>query len=61
MFGKVETYNTKKGFGFIRGDDGMKYFVPYCNVETVSGGLLPGYQVEFNTGSGNKAYNVRYL
>lgn len=61
MIGKVESYNPKKGFGFIRGDDGIKYFVPYCNISTPSGRLLPDYTVEFNTGAGNKAYNVRYL
>lgn len=61
MFGKVESYDTRKGYGFIRGDDNRRYFVPYCNVNTRSGGLLPGYSVEFNTGEGNKAFNVRLL
>lgn len=61
MLGKVENYDPKKGYGFIRGDDGKKYFVPYCNVNTVSGILSAGYTVEFNIGQGNKAFNVRYL
>ncbi len=51
----------KKGFGFISGDDGRDYFVPYCNVKTASGSLVAGYTVEFNTGDGNRAMNVRYL
>ena len=51
----------KKGFGFISGDDGRDYSVPYCNVKTASGSLVAGYTVEFNTGDGNRAMNVRYL
>jgi len=27
MKGKVKWYNTKKGFGFIAGDDGEEYFM----------------------------------
>lgn len=61
MIGKVEMYNPKKGYGFIRGDDGRKYFVPYCSVKTRSSTLEAGYTVEFNQGEGNKALNVRYL
>lgn len=61
MLGQVESYNPKKGYGFIRGDDGKKYFVPYCNVKTASGSLESGYTVDFNAGEGNKAFNVRYL
>lgn len=62
MLGKVESYSSKKGYGFIAGDDGRKYFVPYCNVRTRSGELIRGYQVEFNTEKiGNRAYNVRYI
>lgn len=61
MIGKVETYNSKRGFGFIQGDDGQRYFVSFCNVKTVSGGLLPGYTVEFSKGKGNRAENVRFL
>lgn len=61
MLGKVRKYDPKKGFGFISGDDGRDYFVPYCNVKTASGSLVAGYTVEFNTGDGNRAMNVRYL
>lgn len=61
MIGKVKTYDPKKGYGFITGDDGREYFVPYCNVKTASGSLSAGYTVEFNTGAGNKALNVRLL
>ena len=61
MLGKVKRYDPKKGFGFIRGDDGREYFVPWCNVRTASKSLVAGYTVEFNTGDGNRAMNVRYL
>jgi len=50
MIGKVESYDAKKGYGFIRGDDGKRYFVPYVNVKTASGSLMAGYTVDFNTG-----------
>lgn len=61
MIGKVEKYDRRRGFGFINGDDGKKYFVPYCSVKTQSGVLEPGCTVEFNVGEGNKALNVRYF
>lgn len=64
MFGKVRWYDSKKGYGFITGDDGNDYFVPYCNVKTASGGLEAGYSVEF-TGKRNErgyiASNVRFM
>lgn len=64
MIGKVETYNSRRGFGFILGDDGKRYFVPYCNVKTASGALAGGYTVEFLAGRNEYGYvasNVRML
>ena len=61
MIGKVEKYYPQRGFGFIIGDDGKKYFAPYCNVKTASKSLSAGYTVQFNIGSGNNALNVRLL
>lgn len=42
MLGKVKMYDPKKGYGFILGDDGKDYFVPYCNVKTASGSFEKG-------------------
>ncbi len=56
MFGKVKMYDPKKGYGFILGDDGKDYFVPYCNVKTASGILEKGYGVKFNVGKNDRGY-----
>ena len=62
MIGKVKTYDPKKGYGFITGDDGMEYFVPYVNIATQSKSLIAGCTVEFTRPAiGNKAYDVRYI
>lgn len=56
MLGKVKMYDSKKGYGFITGDDGNEYFVPYRNVKTASGILDKGYGVEFNAGKNERGY-----
>ncbi len=56
MLGKVKMYDSKKGYGFILGDDGNEYFVPYCNVKTASGSLEKGYGVEFSPGKNEHGY-----
>lgn len=64
MFGTVKWYKPEKGYGFIEGDDGKEYFVPYCNVKTVSGSLCEGYSVEFTAGKNERGYialNVRLM
>ena len=64
MIGQVESYSDAKRYGFIRGDDGRKYYVSRGNIDknrVPSGVLHPGNTVEFNTGEGNKAFNVKYL
>ena len=64
MIGQVRMYNRKKGYGFITGDDGIDYFVPYCNIDTPSQSLDEGYTVEFNAGKNDRGYvasNVRLL
>lgn len=32
MQGVVKFYNAKSGFGFITGENGVDYFVPYANI-----------------------------
>lgn len=61
MLGKVFTYSSRKGWGFIYGDDGRRYYVSRGNVRTRSGSLTAGYAVEFSRGEGNRAVNVRYI
>lgn len=56
MLGKVKWYKSEKGYGFIIGDDGNEYFVPYCNVKTASGSLEEGYGVEFCAGKSERGY-----
>lgn len=56
MLGNVKMYDPKKGYGFIIGDDGNEYFVPYCNVKTASGSLEKGYNVEFQAGKNDRGY-----
>ena len=64
MQGKVKFFDSKKGFGFIAGDDGQDVFVHFSNI--VSDGdfknLLQDDRVEFDVESstrGPKAVNVR--
>lgn len=64
MIGQVESYSSAKNWGFIRGDDGRRYYIPRGNINRQSipsGALAPGDTVEFQTGEGNKAFNVGYL
>lgn len=64
MIGRVESYSDAKSYGFIRGDDGRKYYVSRGNIDKnriPSRVLHPGSTVEFYTGEGNKAFKVRYL
>ncbi len=60
MLGKVSTYDSRKGWGFIHGDDGRRYYVSQGNISLPSRCLYPGYTVEFSVREGNRALNVRY-
>lgn len=63
MLGKVESYSDSKGWGFIRGDDGRRYYVSRggINKQSIpSGSLYAGCTVEFRTGEGNRVHNVGY-
>ena len=55
MKGTVKFYNTEKGFGFIKGDDGQEIFVH-------SSGLVDQIrendEVTYNTKQGKKGLNA---
>jgi len=65
--GKVKFFDTQKGFGFIKPDDGSKdVFVHRNNIENLdyNQGLEDGEAVEFDveeTPKGLSATNVRSL
>lgn len=46
--GTVKWFDTKKGFGFIRSDDGTKIFVHYTQIQKDGfRGLKRGQKVEY--------------
>lgn len=65
LTGKVKWFNSKKGFGFITGDNSKDYFLHYSNIE------MEGYKslnendkVEFEseeTDKGVKAIKVKKI
>lgn len=63
MKGTVKWYNTRKGFGFIEGEDGKDVFVHQSAVP-MGTFLNEGNRVEFDiesTARGPKAVNIRKL
>jgi CspA family cold shock protein len=64
MKGKVKFYDIRKGFGFIRGDDGHTIFVHKTAIPFFDIFLLPGEIVEYQidtTEKGLKAVNVKKI
>ncbi len=65
MKGQVKWFDSKKGYGFITGENGKEIFVHFSGI--VSDGfktLNEGQQVEFEVGSGAKgeqAVNVTVI
>lgn len=65
LTGKVKWFNSKKGFGFITGDNGKDYFLHYSNIE------MEGYRslnendkIQFQveaTDKGEKAIKVQKI
>jgi CspA family cold shock protein len=64
MKGKVKFYDIRKGFGFIRGDDGHTIFVHKTAIPFFDIFLLPGEIVEYQidtTEKGLKAVNLKKI
>ena len=57
--GVVKWFNSSKGYGFIKADDGQEVFVHHTSIE-MSGfrNLAEGQRVEFEIISGPKAEKV---
>lgn len=55
MRGSVKWFDTLRGFGFIKGDDGPDYFVHFSNIRGHGRrSLRDGAPVEFTPGRGPK-------
>ena len=56
MFGKVDSFDSKKRYGFILGDDGRRYFVHSGSINIPSGNLDRGYMVSFTPTLSSRGY-----
>lgn len=64
MRGIVKFYDIRKGFGFIRGNDGHTIFVHKSAIPFFDIFLLPGETVEYQvdtTEKGQKAINIKKI
>jgi CspA family cold shock protein len=63
--GKVKWFDTKKGFGFIRSEEGNDVFVHYSSIQSAGfRNLEEGQEVSFDITEGKKgpqAANVQVL
>ena len=63
MEGTIKWFNTRKGFGFVKGEDGEDYFVHYSALES-NVFLRENDKVSFDavqTEKGKQAQNVKLL
>jgi cold shock protein len=63
MEGTIKWFNTRKGFGFVKGEDGEDYFVHYSALEA-NVFLRENDKVSFDpaqTDKGKQAQNVKLL
>ncbi|TYB31755.1 MAG: cold-shock protein [Candidatus Mcinerneyibacterium aminivorans] len=65
MKGKVKWFDSKKGYGFIKGEDGQDVFVHYSEIDQQGfKSLEENQEVEFEVEDGSKgpqAKNVKVL
>ncbi|MFI3328219.1 MAG: cold-shock protein [Rikenellaceae bacterium] len=65
MTGSVKWFDSKKGYGFIAGEDGKEYFVHFSGIESDGfKSLVENQNVEFELTTGNKgeqAINVKVI
>ena len=55
MNGTVKWFNTEKGYGFIKTEDGKEIFVHFSAIKTPGvKSLEEGQKVTFNTQEGNR-------
>lgn len=63
MKGTIKFFNTERGFGFIKSEDGRDYFVHYSEIQMEGFKVLrEGDEVEFSPAEdpkGRTAKNVR--
>lgn len=64
MKGKVIWYNTKQGYGFVKGEDGQDVFVHKSDIPFWTIFLRKGDKIEYNqekTFKGIKAINLKII
>lgn len=58
IYGRVDTFNREKHWGFISGDDGRRYYVSSSDINIPSKALDAGYAVVFTPTCGNRGYRA---